>query len=156
MRHPSPSTADWSASAIVGMLVRVIAPQSAQGRHQVIDDPDGLGPETEAADLRDTLGRLDDDDLRTAASPLARRLCTTTVPLGELFPTLAHRTYLTMPVRLLPARMHGPFGRRSWSWFVQRSPAELAEFGRVDEPAVGALLAALRTETAVVEERASR
>lgn len=108
----------------------------------------------DAARLRADLAAVTDEELTEVSSPAATGLCTADVPLGDLFPTLANRRYLTMPVRLLPTRMHGPFGKKPWRWLVQRTPAELTGFGRVTTADVGALLASLRTETAVVEEQA--
>lgn len=100
---------------------------------------------------RAVLADTDDAELLAATTDRATALCTTTASLGELFPTLAARHYLQMPSRLLPARMHKPFGRRTWADLMGMSPRELHDTPRFGTPVVGELLVKLRTETAVLE-----
>lgn len=105
--------------------------------------------------LIEALAELDDDDLMEPCDEQAVALCSAQVPLARLFPTLAHRSYLAMPVRLLPSKMHGPFGKKSWGWLIERTPGELVDHGRIDLAAVGALLVSLRTETVIAEQSAT-
>lgn len=109
----------------------------------------GAPADTERA--RQDLADMDDEELLEASTPRAEALCTTTVPIGELFPTMSARHYLTMPTALLPPRMHTPFGRRSWRDLMGLSPRELLEIRRIEPATVGALFVSLRKETAVAE-----
>lgn len=112
---------------------------------------DDQGGTDAGAELRARLDVATDDELVGVSTPTAEQLTATTVPLRDLFPTLASRHYLNMPTAMLPPRMHRPFGRRSWRELMDLSPAELLQIGRIDPASVGALLVSLRTETGTVE-----
>lgn len=104
---------------------------------------------------REDLAGMDDTELLEVSTERAEALCTGTVPLGQLFPTLAARHYLTMPTLILPARIHVPFRNKSWAHLMGMSPQDLLEMRRMETATVGELLVKLRAETAVLEGQGS-
>lgn len=104
-----------------------------------------VGP-TRPAGVPEHSREPDRDDHGDSPSHAIVALYTSDVPLAELFPTIASRRYLTVPVRFLPPRLHVQFGRRPWRWFMALSPRALHEYDRVDEVALGSVLSALRDE----------